>query len=170
MEGLMRRLVLGVLIVLAVAVPARAQVRIDIGIQLPGPPALVVIPGAPVYYAPRAPANVFFYGDQYWLFHGNGWYAGSTWNGPWVVVEPVYLPAPILRVPVRYYHVRPPHWRGWHHDGPPRWDGHWGREWREASHERDWREREERWHHDKHKGRKHDERHDRSKRGRGHDK
>src|ERR687891_140514 len=142
MEGLMRRLVLGVLIVLAVAVPARAQGRIDIGIQLPGPPALVVIPGAPVYYAPRAPANVFFYGDQYWLFHGNGWYAGSTWNGPWVVVEPVYLPAPILRVPVRYYHVRP----------------------------RDWREREERWHHDKHKGRKHDERHDRSKRGRGHDK
>jgi hypothetical protein len=169
----MRRIVAVMLVVLAVAVPAAAQVRVDIGIQLPGPPALVIIPGAPVYYARQAPANVFFYGHQYWLFHGNGWFAGPSWNGPWVVVEPGYLPAPILRIPVRYYHVRPPHWHGWHHDGPPRWETHWGREWREASHERDWREREERWQHknDKHKDDKHkDGKHDRGKHGRGRDK
>ena len=56
----MKRLVLGTLLVAAVAVPAHAQVRVgvDIGIQLPGPPALVVVPGAPVYYAPRAPAKL----------------------------------------------------------------------------------------------------------------
>lgn len=149
----MRRVVLAVLIVAAAAAPSQAQVQINVGIELPGPPTLAVIPGAPVYYAPRAPANIFFYGHQYWLYHASGWYTGPNWNGPWVVVNPIHLPAPILRVPVRYYHVRPPHWRGWHHDGPPRWDGHWGRDWREASHERDWREHEERWkrsRHDRH--------------------
>jgi hypothetical protein len=157
------------LIVMALAVPAWGQVHIDIGIRLPAPPTLTVIPGVPVYYAPQAPANVFFYGHQYWLFHGNGWYVGPTWNGPWVVVEPIHLPVPILRVPVRYYVVRPSHWHGWHHDAPPRWDGHWGREWREAAHERDWREREERWAHGKRD--KDDGKPGRGRgRGRGHDK
>jgi hypothetical protein len=67
---------------------------------------------------------------------------------------------------VRYYHVRPPQWQAWRHDAPPRWDGHWGREWQEAAHERDWREREERWQHRKHD----DDKHGRDKRGRGHGK
>src|SRR5262245_63455437 len=103
----------------AVPVHAEVQVGVNIGIQLQGPPPLVVIPGTPVYYAPRAPANIFFYAHQYWAFAGGGWYVGPTWNGPWVVVEPVYLPPPLLRIPVRYYPVPPPHWRAWRHDRPP---------------------------------------------------
>src|SRR5437667_12828278 len=83
------------------------QVRVDIGIQLPAPPAFVVIPGMPVYYAPSTPANVFFYGHQYWAFQSGGWYFGQSWNGPWAVVEPARVPAPILQVPVRYYRVPP---------------------------------------------------------------
>jgi hypothetical protein len=68
-----KRLVLGSLIVIAMALStAHAQVRIDIGIQLPGPPGLVVIPGMPVYYAPRASANLFFYAHQYWAFSNGG--------------------------------------------------------------------------------------------------
>lgn len=165
----MRRLLLAVLMVAAMAASSHAQVHINVGIQLPGPPTLAVIPGVPVYYVPRAPENIFFYGHQYWLYHANGWYTGPNWNGPWVVVEPIHLPAPILHVPVRYYHVRPPHWKGWQHDAPPRWDGHWGRDWREAASERDWREREERWQHDRHD----DDKHARGKSGhdnRGHGK
>ena len=107
-------LLLVALLVAAVAVPVHAQVRVEIGIQLPAPPALVVIPGTPVYYAPSAPANVFFYAHEYWIFTGDGWYVGPTWNGPWAVVEPVYVPPPILQVPVRYYPVPPPDWRGQH--------------------------------------------------------
>jgi len=42
-----------------VASPARAQVSIDIGIRLPGPPPLAVIPNTIVYYAPQAPAMRF---------------------------------------------------------------------------------------------------------------
>jgi hypothetical protein len=163
----MRRLVLAALIVGAVAAPVHAQVQVNVGITLPGPPALAVIPGAPVYYAPRAPANVFFYGHQYWLFHGNAWHFGPSWNGPWVVVAPIHVPVPILRVPVRYYHVRPVHWKHWHHDGPPHWEPHWGRDWHEASYERDWREREEWWKHAKHVKHDHDRHHHHGKRGRG---
>ena len=139
----MKRLVLGALLVAAVAGPVHAQVRVDIGISLPGPPALVVVPGSPVYYAPRAPANVFFYAHQYWAFAHGGWYLGPTWNGPWAVVAPAYVPAPLLRVPVGYYPVPPPHWKGWRRDGPPRWESPYGRDWREQVHERNWREREE---------------------------
>lgn len=148
MEETVRRFMLGALLVAAVAVPAHAQVRVgvDIGINLPGPPAFLVVPGAPVYYAPRAPANVFFYANQYWAFANNGWYVGPTWNGPWGFVERGYVPAPILRVPVRYYPVPPPYWRGWRRDGPPRWEPVYGRDWREEAHERNWREREEQRH------------------------
>ena len=137
---------------LAAALPAAADVRVDIGIQLPGPPALVVIPGAPVYYAPRAPANVFFYGHQYWVFHSGGWYAGPSWNGPWAVVAPVHIPVPILHVPVRYYKAAPAHWKKWSHDARPRWDAHYGRDWREDDRERHWHAREKDWDHGKHRG------------------
>lgn len=137
---------------LAAALPAAADVRVDIGIQLPGPPALVVIPGAPVYYAPRAPANVFFYGHQYWVFHSGGWYAGPSWNGPWAVVAPVHIPVPILHVPVRYYKAAPAHWKKWSHDARPRWDAHYGRDWREDDRERHWHAREKDWDHGKPRG------------------
>jgi hypothetical protein len=80
-------------------------------------------------------------------------------------------------VPVRYYRVHPAHWKGWRHDHAPRWEAHWGREWREEAHERDWREREERWGHARHsdrdKGRERGRDHDRDNghdRGKGHAK
>jgi hypothetical protein len=150
MEVRVRGLLLALALVLAAALSADAQVHIDI--RLPGPPSLAIIPEVPVYYVPAASANVFFYGHQYWVFHAGAWHVGPGWNGPWVVVAPVHVPVPILRVPVRYYKVRPGHWKTWRYDGPPRWDAHYGREWREADHERRWREREEHWAHDKHPG------------------
>ena len=148
----MKRLVLGALLVVAVAAPAHAQVQvgINIGIPLPGPPTLVVVPETPVYYAPAAPANVVCSAHQYWVFTNGGLYVGPTWNSPCAVVEPVYVPAHVLQVPVRYYPVPPPQWAGWRREAPPPWESHYGHEWREEAHERDWREREERW--DRHEG------------------
>src|SRR5262252_10031793 len=147
MEESMKRFVLAALLATTIAVPAHAQVRvgIDIDIQLPGPPALVVIPDSPVYYAPRASANVFFYAHQYWGFADGGWYVGPSWSGPWTVVPPMSVPAPVLHVPVRYYPVPPPPWSAWRGDRPPQWESHYGREWHEEDHERNWREREEHW-------------------------
>jgi hypothetical protein len=162
-----RRLIFAGILTLAAALPAQAQVRLDIGIHLPGPPALVVIPGVPVYYAPRAPANVFFYGHQYWVFHADAWYAGPTWDGPWAVVAPVHLPAPILQVPVRYYKVAPGHWKTWRHDARPRWEAHYGRDWREDDRERRWHDREKQWDRGKHRD---DDGHKGRGKGRGHGK
>ena len=157
----MKPLLVAVALTVSLSVPAAAQVRVDIGIHLPAPPSLIVVPGTPVYYAPRAPANVFLYGHQYWAFTNGGWYVGPNWNGPWAVVDPAFVPVPVLRVPVAYYPVPPRQWRGWTRNAPPHWEAHYGRGWNENASERDWREREERWDHGKHEGRE---------RGRGHDK
>ena len=151
----MKRLTLATILFVALATPAWAQVSVNIGINLPGPPPLAVVPGSVVYYAPTAPANVFFYGHQYWVYQPTGWYMGPSWNGPWAVVQPAYVPAPLLKVPVRYYHAPPPAWRGWAREAPPRWEPHYGREWHEASVERNWREREEHWDHGHNKDKAH---------------
>ena len=74
----MKQVLLGLSLVTAMAVPVQAQVHVQIGFQLPGPPPFVVIPGMPVYYAPQAPANVFFYAHQYWGFAESGWYVGPS--------------------------------------------------------------------------------------------
>jgi hypothetical protein len=152
MEEPVKRFLFALAVVTAMAGPAQAQVHIDIGIQLPAPPSFVVIPGTPVYYAPHAAANVFLYAHQYWAFNGNGWYVGGNWNGPWTIVAPAVVPAPILRVPVGYYPAPPPPWKGWRADRPPQWETHYGREWHEDTQERNWREREERWGHGEAKG------------------
>lgn len=141
----MKRLILGAFLVLVGPTAVHGEVHVDIGIHLPLAPAFVVIPGQPVYYAPHASANVFLYANQYWAFADGGWYVGASWNGPWVVVAPAYVPAPILRVPVRYYPAPPPHWKGWRRDAAPHWESHHGRDWHEDAHERGWREREEHW-------------------------
>ncbi|HET7875095.1 MAG TPA: hypothetical protein VFN71_06175, partial [Methylomirabilota bacterium] len=55
--------------------PAHAQVNVDIGIHLPAPPRLVIVPEVRVVqYVPAAPANLFFYSNQYWAFANGGWH------------------------------------------------------------------------------------------------
>lgn len=135
----MRSIVIGLWLTAAglMAGPAQAQVHVNIGINLPGPPEWAVIPGLPVYYAPAAPANVFQYNGQCYAFAEGGWYVGPGYNGPWIAVAPPYIPAPLLRVPVRYYHEPPGHWGDWHPERRPRWEHEYGREWDE--HRREWR-------------------------------
>ena len=120
------------LVALVFASEASAQVHVDIGIHLPGPPPLVVVPGvASVQYAPSAPANVFFYSGQYWIFANGGWHVSRRHEGPWILVAPQFVPRPVLLVPVRYYHVPPGHWKQWQRQAPPRWENEWGHGWAE---------------------------------------
>ncbi len=136
----MRRLcaLLLLLVTMACTQPASAQVSIginapgfSIGTNLPVFPELVGVPGYPIYYAPSMNADYFFYDGFYWVFNvaDGQWYSSSWYNGPWVFVEPVYVPQPILVIPFRYYRVRPAYWGGWAYDAPPRWGQHWGRDW-----------------------------------------
>jgi len=112
---------------------AHAQIRVDvdIGINVPTYPELVLVPDYPVYYDPRANSNYFFYDGLYWVYQGDEWYASSWYNGPWQLTEPEYVPLFVLRVPVRYYRQPPVYFRSWSADAPPRWGEHWGRGWEE---------------------------------------
>ena len=103
--------------------------NVSIGINMPVFPELVPVPGYPVYYAPQAAANYFFYDGMYWVFQNDNWYASSWYNGPWDIVDPWYVPPYILRIPVRYYRQPPVYFRGWQRNAPPRWGQHWGHEW-----------------------------------------
>lgn len=119
-----------------IMMPAMAQVSIgirsanvSIGINLPVYPHLVRVPGYPVYYASDLDANYFFYDGYYWVYYDDYWYASDWYNGPWYLVDPFYVPAFVLRVPVRYYRLPPRYFLSWRRDAAPRWDQHWGNDW-----------------------------------------
>ena len=123
-----------VMILGLLAAPAselHATVGVSIGINLPGPPPLVPIPGTVIMYAPATPANYFYFVDQYWVFTHGRWHTSSGFNGPWVIVAPAYVPRPLLRVPVRYFRLPPREWRRWRPEAPPHWQPTWGRRWAE---------------------------------------
>jgi hypothetical protein len=138
------------LITLVLVAPARAQVHVDIGIHLPAPPRLVVVPEVrAVQYAAAVPVNMFLYGGQYWVFTNGGWLVGPGYNGPWIAVAPQFVPRPILLVPVAYYHVPPGHWKKWNKHQPPLWAAEWGPEW---SKKRAWKAQGRKWEDGKGKG------------------
>jgi hypothetical protein len=103
--------------------------NVNIGINLPIYPNLVVVPGYPVYYAPQMDVNYFFYDGMYWVYQNDNWYTSSWYNGPWEYVDPEFVPLFILRIPVRYYRYPPAYFRGWRADRAPRWGDHWGHGW-----------------------------------------
>ncbi len=119
---------------------AQVNIGINIGVNVPAYPQLVAVPGYPVYYAPRLNANYFFYDGLYWVFTEDNWYASSWYNGPWRVVAPASVPYYVLQVPVRYYRVPPPYFRGWERSAPPHWGERFGPQW-EQQH-RGWERRE----------------------------
>ncbi len=139
-ETALRGLLLVLPLLLGQVPAAQAQVSVGIGVEMPGIsiginlpsfPDLQRVPGYPVYYAPHAPGNYFYYDGLYWVLQGDDWYASSWYNGPWQRVMPLYVPAYVLRVPVYYYRKPPPYFRVWRADAPPRWDEHWGPEWQQ---------------------------------------
>lgn len=119
-------------------VPAFAQISVHIGINVPSYPDLRVIPGYPVYYAPRMQANYFFYDGLYWVYTPDGWFVSYWYNGPWEWVPPDEVPFFMLRVPVRYYLYAPPMFQSWSPQAPPRWEVLWGGSW--SSRHRGWNE------------------------------
>lgn len=110
---------------------SHAEISINIGINMPSYPRLVVVPGYPVYYDPYVNANYFFYDGMYWVYQDDDWYASSWYNGPWQRVDPFYVPLYVLRIPVRYYRRPPPYFHRWRADAPPHWGEHWGRDWQQ---------------------------------------
>jgi hypothetical protein len=73
----------------------------------PHRPALVAVPGLPVYHVTTVHHDSFFYGGHYYVHHQGVWFSSVRHSGPWVVVH--HVPPPILAVPVKYYRVPPGH-------------------------------------------------------------
>jgi hypothetical protein len=119
-----------------------ADVQVNIGINVPTYPEMVLVPGYPVYYAPQVDSNYFFYDGLYWVFQDESWYQSSWYNGPWWPVDPEEVPQFILRVPVRYYRMQPTFFFGWSSAYAPRWGEHWGHDWEQR------RSGWDRWDHD----------------------
>jgi hypothetical protein len=47
------------------------------------------------------------------------------------VIEPGFVPRPLLAVPVKYYRMPAPEWKHWHAEAAPRWEPAYGRRWEE---------------------------------------
>ncbi|MFM2287937.1 MAG: hypothetical protein RL684_1080 [Pseudomonadota bacterium] len=123
----MRHALIAGLVLLGAPVVATAQV--SIGISIGAYPRFDVVPGYPVYYATDVDSNFFFFDGLYWVFQGDGWYSSSWYDGPWDVVDRMYVPIYLLQVPVRYYRRPPVFFGAWQSDRAPHWGDHWGRDW-----------------------------------------
>jgi len=134
----MRYLILATSMLLYAANPAHAQVSVgiqshgvSIGFNVSAYPRMVAIPGYPVYSDPRMNSNYFFYDGLYWVYQDNNWYSSGWYDGPWDQIGPQYVPAFVLRVPVRYYGQRPAYFAGWSVDIAPHWGDYWGNDWQQ---------------------------------------
>lgn len=95
---------------------AEVSVHIGIGVPLPivvipEPPAVVLIPGAPVYYAPDVGIDLFFYSGRWYREHNGHWYMATYYNGPWAYLPAPRVPAVFIYLPADYYHIPPGHQR-----------------------------------------------------------
>jgi hypothetical protein len=88
------------LTLLGVLLPAQARAQVQVNVNI-GPPAPVIVEAAPqmlflpdpgVYVAVGIPYDMFFIGGHYYYFHGDNWFWGSGYGGPWSYVEYRSLP------------------------------------------------------------------------------
>lgn len=178
------RSLLALLLVVTVMVPsfaaAESNFNFNVNVGVPAPP----LPPPPVPGVPRvffsapplflAPSSLGFYvgvdmphdmvlvSGVYYLFQGNHWYRGASYNGPWAVTRFEQLPPPVRRYKVeqirverdREYHAyrsEHEHYRGRHFRPEKERKEQWKEEKRRDKQE--WKqEKEERKHGRKHHG------------------
>jgi len=97
---------------------ASADVSVHIGIGaplptvvVPAPPAVVVIPGTPVYYAPDVGIDLFFYSGRWYRKHDGHWYIATYYNGPWAYLPAARVPTVFVNLPGGSYNIPPGHQR-----------------------------------------------------------
>jgi hypothetical protein len=89
------------------------------------------------YVAVGIPFDIFFVGGHYYYLHGNDWFWGPGYNGPWVVVERRSIPPGLVKYKIerlhefreREYHVykvQGPAYKGKHFDADEDHDGDHG--------------------------------------------
>jgi len=104
------RTVLVIFFLLGMSASAHAEVNVNINVGTPPvvvaePAAVVMAPGAGVYFVPNSGPDLFFYAGYWWSPRGDRWYRAGACKGPWVRVERHHVPAGVARMP-RDYRVR----------------------------------------------------------------
>lgn len=95
-----------------------AEVNVHIGIDLPlprvvvpAPPAVVLVPGTPVYYTPDVGIDIFFYSSRWYRKHNGHWYKASYYNGPWAYLPAQRIPVALVNLPPDYSNIPQGHQR-----------------------------------------------------------
>ena len=80
------------------AVPAHAQVNVNVNIGGPPPvvvraaPTMVFLPDPGVYAAVGVPYDIYFINGRYYYFNDDEWFWAPGYGGPWVFVSYRTLP------------------------------------------------------------------------------
>ena len=93
-------------------VAGNAGINVDINVPLPdiavaGPPAMVVVPGAYVYFAPDVETDLFFYHGYWYRPYQGGWYSSLGYNGPWGRITIGNVPPPLVSLRPGYRNLPP---------------------------------------------------------------
>lgn len=128
------------------------DVHIGIGIGVPppavvvpAPPAVFLIPGSYVYFAPDVGLQLFFYSGYWYSLHNGYWFRSTYYNGPWYYLPPARVPVAFLHLPPDYYRIPhgqrlipyghlKKHWKEWdrkHYKEQKDWEKNLHKQWKE---------------------------------------
>lgn len=88
------------LMLVGAVLPANAHTQVHVNVNI-GPPAPVIVEAPPpmlyladpgVYVAVGIPYDVYFISGRYYYLHGDHWFWGPGYRGPWTYVEYRTLP------------------------------------------------------------------------------
>jgi len=147
----------GSLLVPAKILADDVDVHIGIGLGVPPPaivipaaPAVALIPGTHIYFAPDVGVQLFFYSGYWFSLNDGYWFWANDYMGPWYYLPPARIPVAFLHLPPHYYKIprgykRIPygqlksHWREW-----DKREYREVKEWEKDIHKQ-WKERDKGW-------------------------
>ena len=65
-------------------------------------PQAILIPETRVYYVSDMDADVYRFGDYWYIAENGAWYRASSWEGPFVRVKTNTVPKTIRTIPAAY--------------------------------------------------------------------
>jgi hypothetical protein len=92
------------------AVPAQAQVNINVHIGEPPPiivaaaPTMVLMSEPQMYVAVGVPYDIYFVSGRYYYLHEGHWFWGPRYGGPWTYVAIEKLPPGLRKYKVKQLH------------------------------------------------------------------